>query len=53
MTIVEALKISKERGTTFRRASGGGWIRYDPKTPNWVYKFNYEDLVADDWEPAS
>ncbi len=44
MTIGEALAASKIDGKTYDR--GGCWIRYDP---DWVYKLDGEDLMADDW----
>lgn len=49
MSIVEALKKSKETGESFTRTSGGGWISWDA---DWTYKLSGEDLIADDWEPA-
>lgn len=48
MTIVEALKESRESGQSYMRVKGGGgFVKWDP---NWTYKFEAEDLIADDWE---
>ena len=48
MTIVEALKESKESGKSYMRVDGGGgfvtWVA------GYVYEFEAEDLIADDWE---
>jgi hypothetical protein len=50
MTIVEALKESKESGTTYMRVhGGGGFVRW---VAGYVYKFKADDLLADDWEPS-
>lgn len=50
MTIIEALKESKESGTTYMRVhGGGGFVRW---VENYTYKFDTEDLLADDWEPV-
>ncbi len=53
MTIVEALRRSKETGESFQREANtgyGGWIRYDPE---WEYcTLSAEDLTADDWVPS-
>lgn len=50
MTIVEALRISKETGEAFMRKSGGGWVAWDEE---WTYKFTADDMIADDWVTAS
>ena len=48
MTIIEALKRSRRTGQTFMRVKGGGgFVNW---SPDFVYKFHAEDLVADDWE---
>lgn len=48
MTIVEALKESKKSGTTYMRVDGGGgFVRW---VDDYVYQFEAEDLIADDWE---
>lgn len=48
MTIIEALKESKESGKTYMRVNGGGgFCSYDPEG---VYEFDVDDLLADDWE---
>lgn len=54
MTIVEALKRSKETGQSFTRGGSTGyegWISYHE---GWVFKdLTTEDLMADDWEESS
>lgn len=48
MTIVEALKESKESGNSYMRVNGGGgFVRW---VAGHVYEFEAEDLIADDWE---
>ncbi len=52
MTIIEALKRSKETGESFMRESPGlggwhGWIAYS--YPATRYELSFEDLVAEDW----
>jgi len=48
MTIVEALRESRKSGTTYMRVQGGGgFVRWEDGC---VYKFEADDLVADDWE---
>lgn len=48
MTIVEALKESKESGTTYMRVrGGGGFIRWEVGCE---YVLEAEDLIADDWQ---
>lgn len=50
MTIVEALKESMQNGTTYMRVrGGGGFVSW---AENFVYEFEGEDLIADDWEPV-
>lgn len=46
MTIIEALKISKETGRSFTR-KGSFFTKWDP---DWTYKLTGEELLADDWE---
>ena len=49
MTIIEALKESKESGKSYMRACGsGGFARW---AEGYTYKLDTEDLLADDWEP--
>ncbi len=57
MNLPEALKESKRRfeqgegrdgdGPIYVSGSFGGWIAW---SPGWLYKFTYNELVADDWE---
>lgn len=48
MTLLEALLVSRENGSTYMRVGGGGgFVRWDDQT---VYRFTATDLVADDWE---
>lgn len=48
MTIIEALKESKESGKSYMRVKGGGgFCRYEP---DFLYEFETDDLLADDWE---
>lgn len=48
MTIIEALRRSKETGRTYARPkSGGGFCRY---VANFTYELKVDDLLADDWE---
>jgi hypothetical protein len=50
VTVVEALKESKESGTTYMRVrGGGGFVRW---VEGFVYEFEADDLIADDWEPV-
>jgi len=56
MNIKEALEWSKANaGKAVSRASplNGhvGWIAWD--SDGWVYKLQFEDLTADDWEPSA
>jgi hypothetical protein len=50
MTILEALKRSRMTGQTFMRVKGGGGFVSWSWSPDFVYKFRTEDLIADDWE---
>jgi hypothetical protein len=49
MTIVEALRISKETGRAFTR-KGSQFVQWDPR---WKYKFTGDELLADDWEDVA
>ena len=50
MTVIEALKESRESGISYMRVSGGGgFVRW---VDGYMYKFAAEDLIADDWEPV-
>ncbi len=46
MTIIEALKESKENGLTYSCPEYGGWIKYDPFHS---YHFPYHVLISDNW----
>lgn len=51
MTISEALKESKESGTTYMRVhSSSGFVRW---VDGCEYTFVAEALIADDWEPVT
>lgn len=47
MTVIEALKRSKENGIAYSRAAGSCWVRW---LKDWTYELDVEDLLADDWE---
>jgi hypothetical protein len=50
MTIIEALKESQKSGKSYMRVhGGGGFVRW---VSGFLYKFEAEDLIADDWEPV-
>jgi hypothetical protein len=50
VTIIEALKESKESGRSYMRVrGGGGFVRW---VDGFVYEFEADDLIADDWEPV-
>jgi hypothetical protein len=46
VTIIEALKISKETGRSFAR-HGSSFTKWDP---DWTYELTGEELLANDWE---
>jgi len=46
MTILEALRLSKETGRSFTRTRSK-FVQWDPA---WTYRFTGEELLADDWE---
>ena len=48
MLLSEALLESKANGKAYVRESGlwHGWIRW---VADWTYKFDGENLIADDW----
>ena len=45
MTIVEALKRSKETGGAYTR-NGSMWVKWKDE---YCYKFDAQELIADDW----
>jgi hypothetical protein len=48
MTVIEALKLSRENGHSYMRVrGGGGFVSW---CDGYTYQFEAEDLVADDWE---
>jgi hypothetical protein len=48
MTIIEALRESKASGRSYMRPNAsGGFCRY---VAGYEYRFDAEDLIADDWE---
>jgi len=47
MTIVEALKRSKETGESFCSDYFIGWIKWKD---DWTYRIPAEAMIADDWE---
>jgi hypothetical protein len=55
LTIIEALKLSRENGRTYsRRPKSGsyvGWIAWDDDHE--YYGLSAEDLIAEDWQDSA